>query len=118
MSSKTEAKARVFVLQNQNQKRYDISAVKYYSDEIVYVIGNIEHISPFDTPAFIDLVTHRLIMENFNPEIDFICLTGSSILLSLFAAILGSRYSYANLKVLMFDARNNNYKLRLLNLRG
>ena len=110
------SKARVFVL--QKQKRYDISAVKYYSDEIIYVVNNDEHISPFDTDGFIELVTHRLIMANFNPEIDFICLTGSSILLALFMASIGSCYSYANLKILMFDARTTNYKLRLLNLRS
>jgi len=107
-------KPRVFVL--QKQQRYDTSAVKYYSKDIVYIIDN-EHINPFDTHGFIELVRHRLIMEDFNPNLDFICLTGSSILLSLFLATLVRQYAYQNqFKVLIFDAIKSHYKLRLLNL--
>ena len=107
---------RVFVL--QTQKRYDISAVKYYSKEIVYVLRD-EHINPFDTDGFIELIKHRLIMEKFDPNKDFICLTGSSILLSLFiATIVWFTNGYSNLKVLMFDAKTTKYKLRILNFGG
>lgn len=109
--------SRVFVL--QEQKRYDVSAAKYYSKEFVYILKE-EHVSPFDTYGFVELVRHRLIMEKFNPETDFICLTGSSVLLSLFLATLVRLNSDSmvcdNFKVLIFDAKTSKYKLRLLNL--
>lgn len=107
---------RVFVL--QRQRRYDISAVKHYSKELVYILND-EHINPFDTDGFIDLIRHRLVMEKFDANKDFICLTGSSILLALFmASIVWYTNGYANLKILMFDANTNKYKLRILNFGG
>lgn len=111
----TKPNSRVFVLQKQG--RYDISAVKYYSKNIIYIVND-EHINPFDTSGFVELVKHRLIMEDFNPDFDFICLTGSSILLSLFLAVIVAHYNYTNIKILMFDAKLSRYKLRLLNLGG
>lgn len=104
-------KPKVFILQKQT--RYDTSAVKNYSNYPIYII-NQEHISPFDNVGFMDLVKHRLIMEEFDPNIDFICLTGSSVLLSLFLAAIVAEHTYANLKLLIFDARNNKYRLRIL----
>lgn len=107
-------KSRVFILQDQRNSRYDISSVKYYSKELIYVIDN-ERINPFDINEFTELIKHRFIMENFNPEKDFICLTGSSVLLSVFLAVIVMKYSYAGqFKVLIYDARNNKYKLRML----
>jgi len=106
---------RVFVL--QTQKRYDISAVEYYSKQLIYVLRD-EHINPFDTAGFIELIKHRLIMEHFDPNKDFICLTGSSILLSLFMATVVWHANYQNIKVLMFDAKTTKYNLRILNFGG
>lgn len=111
-------KSRVFILQDQRNSRYDISGVKYYSKELVYVMDN-ERVNPFDINEFTELVRHRLIMENFNPEKDFICLTGSSILLSVFLAAIVRKCTYAcQFKVLIFDAKKNQYKLRMLNFGG
>ena len=108
------SKPRVFAL--QKQQRYDISAVKYYSKEIIYIIDD-EHINPFDTHGFIELIRHKLIMNNFDPDIDFICLTGSSILLSFFLATLVRYHRCTDqFKVLIFDATRSQYKLRLLDL--
>lgn len=110
------AKPRVFILQEQS--RYDVSAVKYYSDKFVYIVSR-ERIDPFDIYEFTELVNHRLIMEEFNPEKDFICLTGSPILLSMFLAVLVRKYAYVDqFKVLIYDARNSKYKLRMLNFSG
>ena len=102
---------KVFIL--QKQKRYDTSAVKCYSKHPIYIIDQ-EYINPFDTTGFMELVRHRLIMETFDPNIDFICLTGSSILLSLFLAAVVKEYTYSNIKLLIFDARHNKYRLRIL----
>lgn len=111
-------KPRVFILQDQRNSRYDISGVKYYSNELVYII-NSERINPFDIDEFIELIKHRLIMEEFDPVADFICLTGSSVLLSLFLAVIVKHTNgYFNLKILIYDARNNKYKLRMLNFGG
>ena len=109
-------KPRVFILQDQS--KYDISAVKYYSNKLVFIVDR-ERINPFDIYEFTSLIKHRLTVEHFNPEIDLICLTGSSIMLSLFlATIVHWTNGYSNLKVLIYDARNSKYKLRILNFGG
>lgn len=108
-----QQKSRVFVLQRHS--RYDISAVKSYSKEIVYVIDD-EKVSPFDTLGFTELVKHKIIMNDFDPQKDFICLTGPSILLALFLAACVHKFHYGGIKVLIFDSRQNKYKLRILEL--
>ena len=110
-----EKEKRVFVLQKQS--RYDVSAVKFYSSHILYIADQ-ENLNPFDTTPFAELVEHKLKMNQFDPDNDFICLTGSSVLLSIFLAILVRQYSYCGqFKILVYDARRSKYQLRLLNLR-
>jgi len=106
---------RVIVLQKQS--RYDVSAVKYYSSDIVYIAEQ-ENLSPFDTVPFAELVVHKLKMCQFDPANDFICLTGSSVLLSMFLAILVREYPFdTQFKILVYDARKSKYQLRMLNVR-
>ena len=110
-----EKNQRVFVLQKQS--RYDVSAVKYYSSDIVYIADG-ENLNPFDTDLFAELVSHKLKMANFDADHDFICLTGSSVLLSIFLAILVRQFPYnSQFKILVYDARRSKYQLRLLNVR-
>ncbi len=106
-------KPRVFALQKQS--RYDISAAKFYSKDTVYIVND-ERINPFDTNELVELIQHRLVMEDFNPDIDFICLTGSSVLLSLFFGTIVRKFNFASsFKVLIYDARRSNYRLRIMN---
>lgn len=106
---------RVFVLQKQS--RYDVSAVKFYSPNIVYIADQ-ENLNPFDTVLFAELVEHKLKVEKFDADNDFICLTGSSVLLVMFLAILVRQYIFnSQFKILVYDARRSKYQLRLLNLR-
>lgn len=106
---------RVFVLQKQS--RYDVSAVKFYSPHILYIADQ-ENLNPFDTTPFAELVVHKLKTCQFDADNDFICLTGSSVLLSIFLAILVREYPMNNqFKILVYDARRSKYQLRILNLR-
>lgn len=107
-------KQRVFVLQEHG--KYNVDAVKYYSKEIVYIVQE-ERINPFDTFSLIELIWHRLKVEKFNPHDDFICLTGSSVLLALYLSVITRYCSHCEqFKVLIYDAKKNNYKLRMINL--
>jgi hypothetical protein len=113
MKQKEKKESRVFVLQKQN--RYDISSVKDYSKNIIYLAED-ERINQFDTFGFIDLIVYKLRKFEFNPDIDFICLTGSSVLLSLFLATITRRYNmHDNFKLLMFNSKTNKYQLRIAN---
>lgn len=112
-NSKKKIEGRVFVL--QKQRRYDTTSVKLYSNKIFYIVRD-EHINPFDTYSLIELIKHRLKEGYFDPEKDFICLTGSSVLLSLFLATLVRIYGVTDVfKMLIFDACRNKYQLRLVN---
>lgn len=103
---------RVFVLQKQT--KYDVSAAKYYTKSFVYIADN-EKISPFDTYALIELIEHKLKVADFDPDVDFICLTGASVLLSLFLATIVRKYSMSTtFKLLIYDARKSKYQLRLM----
>jgi len=115
MKQNMKKNQRVFVLQKQS--RYDVSAVKFYSPDIVYIAEQ-ENLNPFDTVPFAELVIHKLKMGEFEPANDFICLTGSSVLLSMFLAILVREFPYnSQFKILVYDARKSKYQLRMLNLR-
>ena len=111
MAKQKEKSPRVFVLQKQS--RYDVSAVDAYSKDIIYIADR-ETISPFDTFGLIELIEHKLIIENFRPAIDYICLTGPSVLLAIFLATFVSLFHYQSLRTLMFDARHNKYTIRML----
>jgi len=99
---------RVFILQVNS--KYDVSAAKAYG-HLIWLVD--EYLNPFDTDKFISTVKRQLYDVNkFDAKKDVICLTGSSILVALFLAIVA--HHHKNVSVLLFDAETNKYKLRIL----
>jgi len=95
---------RVFLLQQSN--KYDVSAAGAYG-EIIYLID--DYLPPFDPDKTIAHIRTRLDQLKFNEEQDAIVLTGASILVSLFLAVL--TYDFHKVRTLLFDARTGKYKL-------
>jgi len=100
---------RVIVLQKDH--RLDSSAAETFGKRI-YILDNFA--DPFDTDKLTRMYRRKLRQINFNPEEDLVCLTGPSILLQLFLAILA--HEHDRLKVLLFHAPSSKYKLRTLDL--
>jgi len=98
---------RVIVLQKNH--RLDSAAAEEYGQRI-FILENF--VDPFDTSKLLRMYDRKLKQINFNSDEDLICLTGPSILLQLFLAVLSHRYNH--LKVLMFNAPDCKYKLRTL----
>jgi hypothetical protein len=78
--------------------------------EIVFVCE--EHLNPFSPDKCIEALMVGLSEENFDPEVDYICMTGQSLILAytLSAAI----FVYGRVNILLFDATTNNYKMRVV----
>ena len=100
---------RVIVLQKNH--KLDSKAAEEFGKRI-YILDN--YANPFDTDRLIKMYRRKLKQIHFDPEKDVVCLTGPSILLQLFLVVLANKYD--NLKVLMFNAPDHNYKLRTLEL--
>ena len=89
--------------------RFDLSTAE--------IFGVIEYLSerrldPFNTDTTVDFFKSRLQEVNFDPEIDFICMTGNSLILALMLSVVVS--SYYSVKLLMFDAKNSAYRERII----
>jgi hypothetical protein len=67
-------------------------------------------ISPFRTQELIDELYKRLLEERFDPDIDYVGLTGGHIMVSILLALVLSKYGRA--KMLMWDASNSEYVAR------
>jgi len=99
---------RIFILQINS--KYDVSAAKTYG-QIIYLVNG--PLNPFDTDAFVSAVEYELYTTcKFNAKKDVICLTGSSILVAMFLAVVARRHKKINM--LLFDAKISKYRLRVL----
>jgi len=100
---------RVFLLQKSN--KYDVSAAEAYG-KIIYLID--DYLPPFDPDKTIERIRFELDQAKFNPNQDAIVLTGASILVSMFLAVL--TFDYGKVKTLLFDARTGRYKLVVIEM--
>ncbi len=87
--------------------RYDITALDAY--------GPIEYVSeyplnPFNTTETMSKLKAGL--KDFDPTEDYICMTGNLQTVALMMMIAYSLFD--TFKVLSFDARNSNYKERII----
>ena len=96
---------RVF-LAEQNA-RYDIEPAKVFG-EIVYLTDSV---NPFNTQACALQLVEELEREHFNSDKDFICMTGQTITLAIFLAVLVQ--AFGTVRMLIFDARHGNYRERV-----
>lgn len=94
------------VLAEPNE-RYDLSEAKQF--------GSIEYISPtpmdpFKFPETIAECWKSLAAMKFNPNEDFICMTGNAITVT--CLVCAAREMFSNFKLLTFDARSSSYRLQ------
>lgn len=99
---------RVFV--PQISQKFDMGDAKRYGTIVPLTE---ERIDPLNPPSVVSLFISQLENLDFDPEKDYVCLTGSQLVTAMFLAVLSARYE--ELKLLIFDSRNSSYCVRLFN---
>lgn len=97
-----EIMARVFIPVANN--RFDIEQAKVFGD-IVYLSK--VHIPPFLIERTSDAMLAGIKREKFDPDNDFLALTGNSITLALCLATFAVQFP--KIKILLFDATTSMY---------
>jgi hypothetical protein len=93
--------SRVFIFAPQDG-RFNIDSAAAYGEVIpAYPEG----VSPFNTDCLVDRLFETI--ESFEPDSDFIAMTGNNIVVALAVALALS--SYGRLRLLIFDARTSKY---------
>jgi len=101
--------ARVFIA--EPSERYDLKPAEEYG-EITFL--STHGFNPFDTEFVIEKITAALETAEYNPKEDFICLTGQSLLISMFLGVVAALYDDP-IRILLFDARKSVYRERSFN---
>ena len=100
-----ESKPRVFVI--ERYMPYDIRSVAEYGEPTYLTDGGLSPFAPSDVAK---QVIASLEKQAFNPDRDFICMTGpSNIVAFMFAAVACEWESF---NVLVFNARGHKYQVR------
>lgn len=89
--------------------RYNTDPAREYG-ELAYLTDR--RVDPMNPEGVVSLFRSRLMDLHFDPEEDFICLTGHQLVTALFLAVAVS--DYGAVRVLMFDARTSKYRERVL----
>jgi hypothetical protein len=93
-------------LANPNN-RYDLSALEPYGD-LEFITK--DYLNPFNTEDCINSL--RAGLERFNPEKDYLCMTGNLQVIAFMLMI--ATQMYPTLRILMFDSVNSNYRERVI----
>lgn len=93
--------------------RFDTSSAMDYGTPVF--LFNEGEVSPFNTDRLFAQIRERLADISFGPN-DYVALTGPAALVALFTLFLGSLGE--PLKLLLFDARHQGYKVRHVALSG
>jgi len=88
--------------------KFDLSKAETYG-ELVYLSRN--KINPFNIDGLIGLLKHRLKEIGFDPNKDYVCLTGSNLAVPVLIGVLASEYE--TFKLLMFHAGSSEYVVRV-----
>ena len=100
---------KVFVVQSNT--KFDSSKAEQFGDR-VFLLGEGTFVSPFNTDELVADLIAGLQSHDYNPQHDFIVLTGPSISMGLLLAICAARHPV--IQTLMFDAKTASYKARLV----
>lgn len=99
--------SRVFVAEPNEQ--YDLSAASERGS-LVYLA---RRVNPISTAETVRMFLDALEEHKFDPDVDWICLSGKTATLCLLIAAAASHYE--KLPLLIFDARNGTYAERSIN---
>ena len=95
--------------------RFNVSSAEEFGD-ITYVFDAERTPSPLNTDEIINKILDELSSMNYNPTVDFIALTGPSLLVALFLTCAMHDAGSQPVKTLMFDARYDKYIERIVTM--
>lgn len=100
----------ILVMQDQRQKCIDEQLASFGDAHYLFEYRNRPR--AFEAQRCIETMISRLQEINFNPDKDFIVMTGQLIYVSLLLTAAIS--SYSKLHILIFDAANERYVMRVI----
>lgn len=105
-------RAPIVVVPTQNPK-FNLSAAESFGT-LTYLSSKAtgKSINPFKTGAAIEEICERLAQLEYDPDRDFVAMTGGTLLVTLLVLAVVARHG--RVKVLFFDAVNNTYVVREL----
>jgi len=99
--------AKVFLAEPND--RYSLDAAALFGT-VQYVVA--EGLRPFKTPQAMRSLITGLERAGYDPEEDFLCMTGHALAVTLLVAAATQRFP--KVKLLLFDAASSEYKERVL----
>ena len=87
--------------------KFDLSEAERYGT-LTTLSPNL--LNPFDVSGAARMMSHALDHMEFNPDEDYLCLTGNTLTVSVMVAVASQKYR--RFQMLMFDARRSEYKMQ------
>lgn len=103
--------SNVFFLQDSS--RFDTEAARSYGQRIFLFGANLR--TPLNPSGLVEDYIQSLREHDFNPDEDYVALTGPVVQLAIFVGVLLRIYD-TPIRFLIFDARRGQYEERVLNL--
>ncbi len=98
--------SRVFVIEHP-RNRIDVSKAEEYGN-IVYIFDNKERrCTAWLHVEYGQTILRRLKTYHFDPKIDFVCIVGAMLTITVYIIVVAQYYS--EFKALLFDSRDNRY---------
>ena len=104
---------RVFLLE-RSRRNFDISSADEFGDVVHVFTAEDRRTSPFNVGHYLDQVVEQLEAKDFDPRIDFLCVAGSLIPLTM--AIVAALRKWKTIRVLLFSAPECRYLERTLSI--
>ncbi len=92
----------IFLTSTYDTQRYDISGAKEFG-EIIY-ISNRERFEDFEELGA--LILQRLHEESFDPDVDYVAMTGSSVLIPILLGVVLAEYGKVKMLTYSFPKKN------------
>lgn len=109
--ARSPCEPRVFVA--CDSPRFDTTRAARYGRR-VFMLGDDVH--PLAVPDLEQRLSSALAASDFDPTIDFVCMTGAAVVLAVLAAVCAQRYG--TFWMLVFDAKTSRYVARQLVVGG
>ncbi len=104
--------SRVFVIERPRNK-IDVSKAEEYGD-IIYIFDNEERrCTAWLHVEYGQMILGRLKTYHFDPKIDFICIAGAMLVITIY--VIAVAQYYGEFKALLFDSRDDRYLQKKFN---
>lgn len=97
----------------ERNERYDVSSATTFG-EILYLCDR--PVNPFNTVGAVELFQERLVQMEYDPEVDYLCMTGQSLTVAMLLGVAVKLYG--RVRLLMFHAREREYRERFFAVGG